>query len=258
MEYTPSYGWYRQQMWNSATIPEARDRADALKIARRIHACETYARTSGLIHEKDTEHTPGEPIQGFVLGILHQMEAGGAFEGSIKNGARIRPVHFDRDERTAAEAWIDDTVDICQTFMTYVPTRPGEIGETLYVFEAWNGFGYLFSHPETPSAYLWSGTNHARLGKYVGPSTRAVWDPVQRSKQIGVVAIMKAMVSEKLLKPPKEMKEPPSPRIKLGSVGFEVVRLQQYLNSLPGDPINVDGIYGEQTERRLKQILEGN
>ena len=58
----------------------------------------------------------------------------------------------------------------------------------LYLFEKFNGFGYVKRGINTP--YLWSYTNHYSKGKFAGDGK---FDPNLVSKQPGTAAIMKAL-----------------------------------------------------------------
>jgi lysozyme family protein len=37
----------------------------------------------------------------------------------------------------------------------------------LHRLEGFNGYGYRKFHPNVPSPYLWSGSNHYTRGKYI-------------------------------------------------------------------------------------------
>lgn len=62
--------------------------------------------------------------------------------------------------------------------------------------EKYNGQGYLLYHPNVPSPYLWSMTNHYTTGKY---SRDGIFDLGLQDKQVGVAALLLKFAEQGLM-----------------------------------------------------------
>ncbi len=127
------------------------------------------------------------------------------------------------------------------------------IGHALYLLEGYNGYGYRLRH--VPSPYLYSHTNlyadgswddDPRGGKYVADH---VWKEDVYDKQIGAVAILKALMAlDKTIKffPANVSNTQAADRHEL------IKKLQEALRAGGVDPGITDGILGPQTIRAFQ------
>lgn len=128
----------------------------------------------------------------YVVGIIHSLEAGGDFTKHLHNGdpltARTTHVPAGRPKKGKPPfTWEASAIDALDRFRSWKDwTVPG----ALYQLEGYNGFGYRDHHPNVPSPYLWSFSNHYTKGKYVADgrfSANAV------SQQVGAAVLLKRL-----------------------------------------------------------------
>lgn len=172
--------------WFSATLDVSRA-AEIKQVVERI-----------LSHQDRYEavaETTGVPW--YIIACLHNMESGGSFarhlhEGSSLN-ARTKFVPEGRPVKgNPPFTWEESAIDAL-TYDKLDEVNWSSLNDMLYACEKYNGLGYVKYHPETPSPYLWAATSVERPGKYVEDGK---WSPTARSKQIGVVAILKSLESQ--------------------------------------------------------------
>lgn len=138
--------------------------------------------------------TTGTPW--FVIGLIHQMEAGGDFSCHLHNGdslrARTRNVPANRPiTGNAPYLW---EVSACDALIMHgfdkVPAW--SIERIAFELERYNGWGYRNNHKATLTPYLWSGTTHYARGKYVADGR---WDASAVSAQSGAMALLKTLMT---------------------------------------------------------------
>ena len=194
----------------------------------------------------------------YVVGIIHSLEAGGDFSRHLHNGdpltARTTHVPAGRPptgrppftwEQSATDALRQRGMDRWKDW-----SIPG----TLYELEGYNGFGYRDHHPNVPSPYLWSFSNHYTRGKYVADgrfSASAV------SQQVGAALLLKQLAAAA---PSNGGLRIATPRVLQLSnphvTGPDVKAAQQLLLTNPFgsfDPGTPDGEYGELTAGAVKR-----
>ena len=105
-------------------------------------------------------------------------------------------------------SWEDAAVDALNS-------KPAPIKYNLFGWLHWlegfNGYGYLWYHPEVNSPYLWAGTTEYSRGKYTADGK---FDKNAVSKQLGAVLLLKTMVEvmrsmEEVTKQKKPVPETP-------------------------------------------------
>lgn len=131
------------------------------------------------------------PIKGYHIALIHEMEANQDFSRYLGNGqpwnkkTTIVPIGrgpFKSFEEGAVDAIIYDKLD---------KVKEWTIGNTLYLLEGFNGYGYsLYRGINSP--YLWSGSNHYTAGKYVSDGK---YSATAVSNQIGIALLMKTLLS---------------------------------------------------------------
>lgn len=140
-------------------------------------------------------------IPWWFIGITHFMEAGHKYPeqfnyhlhcGDPLTGRTVhvpkgRPKHDPAAGAGKPYTWEESALDALR-FMKYDAVSDWSLENVLYLFEKFNGFGYVKRGINTP--YLWSYTNHYSNGKFARDGK---FDPNLVSKQPGTAAIMKAL-----------------------------------------------------------------
>ena len=133
-------------------------------------------------------------IPWYFIGIVHSLEAGFNFSGHLHNGDPLRgrtwqvPAGRPKEWNPPTD-WISSAADAL-AMKKYDSQSDWSVGQILYRFEKYNGFGYRSRGIETP--YLWSFSNQYSKGKYVKDG---VWDSNAVSRQCGAALLVKELVS---------------------------------------------------------------
>lgn len=126
------------------------------------------------------------PIRWYHVALFHEMECSQNFNCYLGNG---QPWHKKTTivpkGRGAFKSFTEGAVDAIR-LKKLQDVYDWSIGNTLYLFEGFNGYGYTqYRNINTP--YLWSGTNHYESGKYVADGR---YNPNAISAQIGVAPLL--------------------------------------------------------------------
>lgn len=128
----------------------------------------------------------------------------------------------------------------------------------LFRIEAYNGWGYRAHHPEVLSQYLWSFSNHYASGKYVADGK---WHTKAASEQCGAAVLLRQLAELGQLDLSLDAKTRVLPEVThdatskpRGAERGRAIALQEWLNTLPGIFLSVDGVCGEQTSNAWKTI----
>ncbi len=138
----------------------------------------------------------------FIAG-LHSLECSGDFAQHLANGDPIHSPTVNEPTGIPAGTWEECAIAALELKGWLEPdTTWKDPLIAIWRAERYNGFGCSMFHSETPSPYLWGGTNHQKPGKYVSDGK---WDGSAVSRQIGVVAIWMALGIDlrKNLNPPQ-------------------------------------------------------
>jgi len=134
-------------------------------------------------------HKFPNPIRWFHIALLHEMECEQNFNCYLGNGqifwkkTTIVPKGrgpFSSFEKGAIDAIRFDRLNKVQDW---------SIGNTLYILEGFNGYGYA-KYRGINSPYLWSGSNKYVSGKYISDN---VYSRTAVSTQIGIALLMKKL-----------------------------------------------------------------
>jgi lysozyme family protein len=133
-------------------------------------------------------------VPAHVIASLHNMEAGGSFLLHLHEGSslkwRTKYVPKGRPlDGTPPFSWEYSAKDALFYDKMHLKNWK-DLGSSLNACEEYNGSGYRRYHPETPTPYLYAATSVERPGRYISDGK---WSPTARSKQVGVVAIWKAL-----------------------------------------------------------------
>lgn len=130
------------------------------------------------------------PIRWYHVGIIHYLECDLDFSKYLGNGqplnkkTTIVPVGrgpFETFEEGAVDAIRVDKLD---------QVTDWSIGNTLYILEGFNGYGYSKFH-DCNSPYLYSGSNQYTAGKYVKDG---LYNKNTVSAQIGAALLLKEIL----------------------------------------------------------------
>ena len=230
-----------QRLWAGCRIRSERsDLVDAL-VDRLAAARARYA---------SLERALGVPW--YFTGAVHLMESNARFDRHLHNGdpltARTRQVPAGRPPTGAPPfTWEHSALDALR-LKRLDRWEDWSVAGVLFKLEEYNGWGYRQYHPEVLSPYLWSFSKHYERGKYVADGR---FDPRAVSGQCGAAVLLKRMVDRGLI-PAWGDGEPPKPaKPALRWSGNRVLKygddLQQFLNTLPGIELGVDGKLGERS-----------
>lgn len=130
----------------------------------------------------------------FVIGAIHFKESTCDFRGCLANGQKIigtgRKTTIVPEGRGPYATWEESAIDALK-LMRFDRVKNWEIGNLLFLFERYNGTGYIRGKgaAET-SPYLWARTSvNDDFGKYVKDR---VFDPkAPTNKTSGICAILK-------------------------------------------------------------------
>lgn len=127
----------------------------------------------------------------YVVGVIHQMEAGGSFLSHLHNGdslrARTWQVPKGRPKKGEPPFTWEASAEDALRYDGLDKVPSWSIERLLYELEGYNGWGYRRFHLGVLSPYLWSGTRHYERGKYVADGR---WSSGAVSGQAGAAAIL--------------------------------------------------------------------
>jgi lysozyme family protein len=194
----------------------------------------------------------------YVVGIIHSLEASGDFTRHLHNGDPLtaRTVHVPAGRPAAGKppfTWEQSATDALR-LRGLNAWKDWSVPGTLYQLEAYNGFGYRDHHPNVPSPYLWSFTNHYARGKYVADGR---FSATAVSQQCGAAPLLKALAAAapangRVVRPGPRVLQLSNPLV----TGPDVKEAQQLLLQNPFgafDPGTPDGEYGELTANAVKR-----
>lgn len=133
----------------------------------------------------------------YLIGIIHTLEADQNFEKHLHNGDSLkkRTVRVPSGRPKSGSApftWEESALDAIQ-MKRWHEWKDWRIIEILDRMERYNGTGYRRHHPDVPSPYLWSGSQHYKQGKYVADGK---WSDTAVSKQVGGAVLLKLILEE--------------------------------------------------------------
>jgi lysozyme family protein len=133
-------------------------------------------------------------IPWYFIGIIHSLEAGFNFKGHLHNGDPLRARTWQVPAGrplvwNPPTDWVSSATDALA--MKHYDNQPDwSIGQMLFRFERYNGFGYRGHGIASP--YLWSYSNQYSKGKYVKDGK---WDANAVSLQCGAALLVKELVA---------------------------------------------------------------
>jgi lysozyme family protein len=131
----------------------------------------------------------------FVVALIHQMEAGGSWQGHLHNGDPLssRTIHVPANRPkvgTPPFTWVESAIDAMR-YEGLDKVRGWTIERVCYELEAYNGWGSRARGIHTP--YLWSYSNWYTKGKYIADH---VWSESTVSAQCGAMPLLSRMMTK--------------------------------------------------------------
>jgi lysozyme family protein len=138
----------------------------------------------------------GLGVPWYVIAVIHSLEAGGDFTRHLHNGDPLtaRTVHVPAGRPVKGNppfTWEQSATDALR-LRGLGAWKDWSVPGTLYQLEGYNGFGYRDHHPNVPSPYLWSFSNHYTRGKYVADGR---FTATAVSQQVGAAPLLKQLVA---------------------------------------------------------------
>lgn len=170
-----------------------------------------------LSHKARYEHVSSiTRVPWYVIGVIHQMEAGCNFGCHLHNGDPLakRTVQVPANRPPNGTGPFKWEVSACDALLMKQLEKITDwsVERICYELERYNGWGYRKYHPTTLSPYLWSGTAHYARGKYVADGK---WSSTAVSGQSGAVPLLMRLMdlddTVKLGATVEVVAEPPAP-----------------------------------------------
>jgi len=128
----------------------------------------------------------------FVIAVIHERESSQDWAGSLAQGDPWNRVSVHVPVgRGPFRSWEEAAIDALVNCAPHAArNKDWSIGGTLAKLEEYNGLGYAARG--RPSAYIWSGTDQYKSGKYVRDG---VYDPEAVDSQLGCAGLLMAMMA---------------------------------------------------------------
>lgn len=132
------------------------------------------------------------------IGLTHKMEGNCNFRTHLHNGDPLtaRTYHVPKGRPPGPPksghlpyTW-EESADDALRYQKYDRVKDWSVLRFLYLWEAYNGWGYYYHGINSP--YLWSFSNNYTSGRYVADG---VWSSSSVSKQIGTACLLKWMMA---------------------------------------------------------------
>lgn len=188
------------------------------------------------------------------VAVSHYRESSQDFSKSLAQGDpwNQKSTHVPADRgpfKSFEEAAVDALVK-CAPYAARL--KDWSIGGMLTNLERFNGIGYAARG--LPSAYVWSGTDQYRAGKFIADG---VFDPNKVDAQLGVAGLILTMMeldpSIKFDGPAPQVQPKPIPINPTDKPIRDGIWLQKSLNRLGASPkLELDGIVGPATRNAVR------
>ncbi|WP_210202943.1 peptidoglycan-binding protein [Bradyrhizobium ottawaense] len=195
------------------------------------------------------------------IAVSHYRESSQDFSKSLAQGDPWNRVstHVPAG-RGPFQSFEDAAVDALVKCSPYAARlKDWSIGGILTNLERYNGLGY--ASRGVPSAYVWSGTDQYRSGKFVADG---VYDPNKVDAQLGVAGLILTMMeldqSITFAGPAPQVQPKPSSVTPSAQPVKDGIWLQNSLNRLGASPkLELDGIVGPATRNAVRafQLASG-
>lgn len=166
-------------------------------------ALEASARKIIANREKYTSVSGMTNVPWYVIGLIHQMEAGCNFSCHLHNGDSLarRTINVPANRPATGNGPYKWEASACDALLMkrFDAIKDWTVERIAYELERYNGFGYRNYHKDVLTPYLWSGTTHYSRGKYVADGK---WSSSAISGQTGAMALLKTLMTlDETIKP---------------------------------------------------------
>ena len=173
-------------LWNKAEINK--DKLNEVKVQVVDHLVKNKARYEAVSAKTN--------VPWFVIGCIHFMESDSNFKTHLHNGDVLtaRTIQVPAGRPVAGNppfTWEESAIDALG-YDHFVGEKDWSIPHILFMLESYNGFGYR--NRGVPSAYVWSGTNVQKPGRFTKDGADG-WDPDSMSTRCGCAAMLKELIS---------------------------------------------------------------
>jgi lysozyme family protein len=176
-------------------VPTARDKRRRTKLyyeyyyrTMEIKNIEVVERIAQNIKNHKSRYLAAQLLTGVdwrIIGVIHNLEAGGSFARQILNGERWKKrTRLVPKGEGPWRSWEES----CVTAFKYHKLESNSVGAVLKFLERYNGLGYVKRGINSP--YIWSYTNHYTSGKYVSDGK---YSSYAVSKQAGAAPTLKLL-----------------------------------------------------------------
>ncbi len=138
----------------------------------------------------------------YVIGLIHLRESNLNFDRHLHNGdpltGKTYRVPAGRIPGKSPPYTFEESAEDALRYDKLTDITDWSIERIAYVFEKFNGFGYVKRGVNSP--YLWASTNHYTRGKFVRDG---VYSSTHVDTQLGVMAVLKALFEKEPVIEPK-------------------------------------------------------
>lgn len=192
----------------------------------------------------------------FVVAALHYADTGRDFTVHLHNGDPLteRTHHLPDGRPVEGEppfTWEDSAADaLC--LHHFDQWSDWSIAGVLFKLEGRGGWGYRLHHPEVLSPYLWNYSTCYSQGKYVTDDT---WNETAVGQRCGAAVLLRRLAERDLIEFAACGESAPGLLCYAETETSPWVEaLQQFLNTLPGIYLKVDGRPGPRTSSALHKL----
>ncbi len=193
----------------------------------------------------------------FVVAVLHEADTGRDFTVHLHNGDPLneRTRHLPDGRPVEGEppfTWEDSAADaLCLHHFDQWPDW--SIAGILFKLEGHSGWSYRLHRPDVLSPYLWNYSTHYHQGKYVADD---VWNETAVAQRCGAAVLLRRLAERDLIEFAGDGEFAHGPLLRYAETETSpwVEALQQFLNTLPGIYLKVDGRAGPRTSAALHKL----
>lgn len=183
--YTPLHLSAYQQKFDTAVVKPAFEKIAGNFISKMIANMTNYMQVQIATN-----------VPWYFVAAIHMRESSMDFTKHLHNGDPLtgrtthvpagRPVAPPKNGKTYT--WVESAIDALK-YQGFDKWKDWSIPGMLHLFETYNGTGYIAKGVSNP--YLWSGTQHYVIGKYVADGK---YSATAVDKQLGTAALMKVFL----------------------------------------------------------------
>lgn len=189
--YTPALRDEYSRLFGMMQIRDEWKERIATTLGAISHNEQRYGKVADMLCSQGSHF--GDPAMWLFIGIIHSLECGLDFSQHLHNGdpltARTKQVPAGRPATGMPPfTWEESAIDALM-IKGLQHEADWSVPRMLWNLERYNGWGHRKFHPQVLTPYLWSGSTHYRVGKYVKDGS---YDPEAVSAQVGAACLLHA------------------------------------------------------------------